>query len=104
MTLEPAARSARPMEKSTALPRPPPASTTVSPRGISVGVPVGPISTTGSPGRREARDRGAQHDFDDARCEAAHLVHHRAQVAVEPREELRVLDGQGGGLLGKNPA
>ena len=46
----PAARNAWPIENSTALPRPPPASTTVSPGSISVGAPVGPISTTGSPG------------------------------------------------------
>ena len=38
------------MEKSTALPRPPPASSTVSPAGVSVGVPVGPMRITGSPG------------------------------------------------------
>ena len=38
------------MEKSTALPRPPPASSTAESSGISVGVPVGPITTTGSPG------------------------------------------------------
>ncbi len=49
-TLEPAARSAAPIENSTALPRPPPTRITVSPAGISVGEPVGPISTTGSPG------------------------------------------------------
>ena len=38
------------MEKSTALPSPPPTSNAVSSAGVSVGVPVGPISMTGSPG------------------------------------------------------
>ena len=46
----PAARSAAPIENSTALPRPPPTSATVVLAWISVGVPVGPISTTRSPG------------------------------------------------------
>ena len=49
------ARNAWPIENSTALPRPPPTSTTVSPPAISVGVPVGPISTTGSPGFSSAQ-------------------------------------------------
>ena len=49
--------SARAIEKSTALPRPPPASSTVSPSGISVGVPVGPMTTTGSPGFSSAQSR-----------------------------------------------
>ena len=38
------------MENSTALPSPPPTSSTVSFAGVSVGVPVGPIRITGSPG------------------------------------------------------
>ena len=38
------------MLNSTALPRPPPTSATVVLAWISVGVPVGPISTTASPG------------------------------------------------------
>ncbi len=45
------------MEKSTALPRPPPASSTVSLWAISVGAPVGPMSTTGSPGFSAAHSR-----------------------------------------------
>src|SRR5216684_1895032 len=45
------------MEKSTALPRPPPARRMVSLCGISVGVPVGPITTTGSPGWSVAQRR-----------------------------------------------
>ena len=43
-------RVAAPMLNSTALPSPPPTSATVVSGWISVGVPVGPISTTGSPG------------------------------------------------------
>jgi hypothetical protein len=36
------------MEKSTALPSPPPIRSTVSRGGVSLGVPVGPIRITGS--------------------------------------------------------
>jgi hypothetical protein len=43
------------MENKTALPRPPPASSTVSPDGVSVGVPVGPIRITGSFGFSQAQ-------------------------------------------------
>ena len=42
-------RRARAIENRTALPSPPPASRTVSFSGISVGVPVGPITSTSSP-------------------------------------------------------
>ena len=43
------------MENSTALPSPPPASSTVSFGGVSLGVPVGPIRITGSPGFSSAQ-------------------------------------------------
>ena len=45
------------MEKRTALPKPPPASSTGSFFGMSVGVPVGPMTTTGSPGLKAAHSR-----------------------------------------------
>ena len=58
MTRLPRARSALPIENSTALPSPPPASATASPpSGISVGVPVGPITMTGSSFSRPAHRR-----------------------------------------------
>ena len=79
MTLQPAARSALPIEKSTALPRPPPASTTVSPVGISVGVPVGPMTTTGSPGFSAAHQARR----------AAHLEHDERQQALRPDRSTR---------------
>src|SRR5947199_214060 len=43
-------RAFLPIERSTALPRPPPARRTVAPRGSSVAAPVGPMASTGSPG------------------------------------------------------
>jgi hypothetical protein len=49
MTRAPLSRSAFAIENSTALPRPPPAKSTVSRSGISVGAPVGPMTTTSSP-------------------------------------------------------
>src|SRR2546425_2277898 len=76
------------MEKSPALPRPPPASTTVSPRGISVGVPVGPISTTGSPGRRYA-SRSAEPPISSAITEIRpfSLSTQAPVIALEMRSE-----------------
>jgi hypothetical protein len=47
------------------LPSPPPTSSTVSPPGVSVGVPVGPIRITGSPGFEQRAEVGR----------AAHLQH-----------------------------
>jgi hypothetical protein len=35
--------------------------------------------------------RRAQHHFDDARRQTAHFVHYRAQVAVELRQEFRIV-------------
>jgi hypothetical protein len=45
----------RAIENNTALPSPPPTKSTVSPDGVSVGVPVGPIGITGSPGFSRAQ-------------------------------------------------
>ena len=66
--------SARPIENSTALPRPPPASSTVSPPGVSVGWPVGPMRITGSPGFSSDAEIGR----------AAHLQHDDARPARAP--------------------
>ena len=51
-----ASRSALAIEKSTALPRPPPAAARSRLSGISVGAPVGPMTTTGSPFCRYAHE------------------------------------------------
>ena len=53
----PRSRAARPIEKSTAFPSPPPHSTTVSFSGRWVGAPVGPMTTTGSPSFSKAQSR-----------------------------------------------
>ncbi len=88
----PAARSAAPIENSTALPRPPPTSATVVSAWISVGVPVGPISTTGSPGLQQRAQVGT----------AAHLQHdhrHQATLRIGPgaghRQALHRQHGRG---------
>ena len=76
----PAARSAWPIENSTALPSPPPTSSTVSPAGVSVGCPVGPIRMTGSPGCELRAEIGR----------AAHLQRdHRDQPALADRPRRR---------------
>ena len=53
--------NAAPIENRTALPSPPPTSSTVSPEGVSVGVPVGPIRIDRlarlQAGRRDRRSR-----------------------------------------------
>ena len=53
----PRSRIALAIENSTALPSPPPSSSTFDFSGISVGAPVGPITTTGSPFFRYAHSR-----------------------------------------------
>ena len=75
---EPAARNAWPIENSTALPRPPPTSTTVSPR----------LDLGRRAGRSHQHDRlaGLQQRAQVGR--AAHLEHdrrHQALLAVDPR-------------------
>ena len=45
------------IENNTALPKPPPANNTCSPNGISVGEPVGPITTRLCPGFRYCTNR-----------------------------------------------
>jgi hypothetical protein len=78
------------IENSTALPRPPPASTTDSPAGISVGVPVGPITTTGSPGsQRRAQARAAAHLQHDQRQQALALSTHAPGRAPGPPSSAR---------------
>ena len=67
-----------PIENSTALPSPPPASTTVSSGAISVGEPVGPIRITRSPGSQLRAKIGR----------AAHFEHdrrHQPSFACRPR-------------------
>src|SRR5947208_3230750 len=71
------------MEKRTALPRPPPARRIVSSCGISVGAPVGPMTTTGSPGSRYAQS-GAElplEERDDVRVAIFRRGHRLDDVA-----------------------
>src|SRR5205814_736693 len=90
MTRLPCSRIAFAIENSTALPRPPPSSSTCLPSGISVGAPVGPMTTTLSPFRRYAHSRIerrelAREELRDFRVALLRRRHRLDDVAGKPR-------------------